>query len=65
MGCGEDVALHGVAAHGAQDVGLGDGLDRLGDDLAVDALDQLDHRLDDHPGLIASSRCRRSAMDRA
>ena len=50
----KDEALNGVAAHRAQDVGLGDGLDRLGDDLAVDALDQLDHRLDDHPRVLGS-----------
>ena len=65
IGCGENIALDGVAAHRAQDVGLGDGLDRLGDDLAADALDQLDHGLDDHPRLLADSRCPRSATGRA
>ena len=32
---GEDEALDRVAAHRAQDIGLRDGLDRLGDDLAA------------------------------
>ena len=49
----EDEALNDIAAHGAQDVGLGDRLDRLGDDFALDAFDQLDHGLDDDTGFLA------------
>ena len=53
IGWREDEALDDVAAHRAQDIGLREGLDGLGDDLAADALDQLDDGLDDDPRFLA------------
>src|SRR6476620_3992371 len=49
----EYITLDRVAAHRQQYFSLGGGLDRFGDDLAADALDQVDHRLDHDPRRLA------------
>jgi len=49
----KDVALDGVAAHGAKHIRLRGGFHRLGDDLTLHALDQMDHGLNDEARLVA------------